>query len=206
MATTTIFCPACNNKLRVPEELMAQPVECPKCGAAFTAPPPTSRQSDDVSVIPVESDEFVRTDRGEWSPVEGRPQIGQTKTALPALLMLIAAGLNLVINLYGLISTVVNPGAVRKMGDQLSQAMGVPPMPVDAAKLNMVAAGLFLVVSLAQLVAAVAMMRRRWYALAMMGAFLSIINCNNICCLLSIPVGIWAFIVLLQPDVKASFS
>ena len=39
MPTEVIFCPACNHKLRVPEELMGQSVQCPKCRATFMAPP-----------------------------------------------------------------------------------------------------------------------------------------------------------------------
>src|SRR5262245_64416840 len=42
MSTELIFCPACNNKLRVPGELMGQRVQCPKCNTEFTAPPRTS--------------------------------------------------------------------------------------------------------------------------------------------------------------------
>ena len=50
-----------------------------------------------------------------------------------------------------------------------------------------------------------AMLTRRSYSLAIVAAILSLTNCNQLCCVLSIPVGIWALIVLFQPDVKASF-
>ena|SRR5438552_10592021 len=36
----TIDCPKCQRKLRVPEELMGQAVQCPTCGAMFTAATP----------------------------------------------------------------------------------------------------------------------------------------------------------------------
>lgn len=35
-----ISCPQCQRKLRVPDELMGQPVKCPTCNSAFTAEPP----------------------------------------------------------------------------------------------------------------------------------------------------------------------
>lgn len=38
MPDETIFCPACNRKLRVPEQELGQVVQCPLCRAVFTAP------------------------------------------------------------------------------------------------------------------------------------------------------------------------
>jgi len=34
---STIDCPSCNRKLRVPDELVGRPVRCPTCGTTFTA-------------------------------------------------------------------------------------------------------------------------------------------------------------------------
>lgn len=38
MPDETIYCPACNRKLRVPESELGQVVQCPLCRAFFTAP------------------------------------------------------------------------------------------------------------------------------------------------------------------------
>ena len=38
MSDETIFCPACNRKLRVPEQELGQVVQCPLCHVVFTAP------------------------------------------------------------------------------------------------------------------------------------------------------------------------
>src|SRR5271163_4394906 len=38
MAEETLYCPSCNRKVRVPEELLGQPVQCPLCRLVFTAP------------------------------------------------------------------------------------------------------------------------------------------------------------------------
>ncbi|MBL8796642.1 MAG: hypothetical protein JNM56_22260 [Planctomycetia bacterium] len=38
MPDETIMCPACNRKLRVPEQELGQVVQCPLCRAVFTAP------------------------------------------------------------------------------------------------------------------------------------------------------------------------
>jgi hypothetical protein len=38
MAEETLYCPSCNQKVRVPEEWLGQPVQCPLCRLVFTAP------------------------------------------------------------------------------------------------------------------------------------------------------------------------
>lgn len=51
-----------------------------------------------------------------------------------------------------------------------------------------------------------AMMKGRDKAKARMAAFISMIPCISGCCVLNIPFGIWAFMVLNQPDVEAFFD
>jgi predicted Zn finger-like uncharacterized protein len=46
---TTIDCPSCNRKLRVPDDLLGKEVKCPTCGTTFTAaestaPPPVEAE------------------------------------------------------------------------------------------------------------------------------------------------------------------
>ena len=78
-------------------------------------------------------------------------------------------------------------------------------LPFDFAQLSLIACSVFVVVSLLQAACGVAMLTRRSYALAVFGAGLSIVNCNQICCFVGIPVGIWSMIVLFRSDVRASF-
>ncbi|MBI5362622.1 MAG: hypothetical protein HZA53_05550 [Planctomycetes bacterium] len=49
------------------------------------------------------------------------------------------------------------------------------------------------------------MMRGRGYGLAMTAAVLAMIPMLNCCCILTLPFGLWALIVLLKPEVKAAF-
>jgi hypothetical protein len=44
------------------------------------------------------------------------------------------------------------------------------------------------------------------YGLAMAGSILSLIPCTNSCCLIGLPIGLWALIVLVNADVKAGFA
>ncbi len=43
------------------------------------------------------------------------------------------------------------------------------------------------------------------HALAMVAAIVAMVPCVSPCCLLGLPVGIWALVVLLKPEVKAAF-
>jgi hypothetical protein len=65
---------------------------------------------------------------------------------------------------------------------------------------------LFIVVNLVIIVAAIQMMRRRWYAFAVVGAILSMVDLGTFCCVLGLPFGIWSLIVLLLPDVREAFE
>ncbi len=43
------------------------------------------------------------------------------------------------------------------------------------------------------------------YGLVMTGTILALIPCCNSCCVLAVPAGVYALIVLMDPQVKASF-
>jgi hypothetical protein len=49
------------------------------------------------------------------------------------------------------------------------------------------------------------MKRLENHGLAVASSILAIIPCTSPCCLLGIPVGIWALVVLMKPEVKSAF-
>jgi hypothetical protein len=49
------------------------------------------------------------------------------------------------------------------------------------------------------------MRQLRGYGVAMAGAVLAMLPCTC-CCIVGLPVGIWALIVLMKPEVKAAFK
>jgi hypothetical protein len=66
--------------------------------------------------------------------------------------------------------------------------------------------GLFALVGSAVIMLGAWQMRQlKYYGLGMTSAVLAMLPCH-ICCLAGLPVGIWAFIVLLKPEVKSAFS
>jgi hypothetical protein len=60
--------------------------------------------------------------------------------------------------------------------------------------------------NLLAIVGGFAMRRLGSYGLSMTGAIISIIPCVTGCCFTGMPLGIWALVVLVRPEVKAGFA
>ena len=54
--------------------------------------------------------------------------------------------------------------------------------------------------------AALRMLSLRSYPLCVVASILAMIPCISPCCLLGLPIGIWALVILLSQDVKAAFA
>jgi hypothetical protein len=74
--------------------------------------------------------------------------------------------------------------------------------------INITGSVLALLCAVVIILAGVQMFRRKMYPLCMTGSVLAAIPCLSFlaCCLVGEGVGLWAVIVLLQPDIKQSFS
>ena len=53
---------------------------------------------------------------------------------------------------------------------------------------------------------AIRMMKLTGYRLAIAGTIAAMVNCGTCCCVLGLPFGIWALVVLMKPEVKRSFT
>jgi hypothetical protein len=127
--------------------------------------------------------------------------IGQ-KIKSPAIALLIAGILN------GLISFLTLLGGLFRL------ALGVEKMPVaEAERMGYLAGTLFgYGVALLSLIAtpiiiygAIQMMKGKKYGLAKTASVLAIIPLTSCCFLVGTPLGIWAFVTLINPEVKAYF-
>jgi hypothetical protein len=220
MRTEVIFCPSCNNKLRVPEELMARPVQCPQCRATFLAPPPSlgpvppplpapaeqpsgaiTRQAPPEAEAPEprRPPTFDSYDLNEPDRMPAEPN--DAKVLAPAFVLLAVSALGMLLNAV----QIVIVGFMPKLWKQ-AQASSPFMKGGGGDETYLLVGGFFFLVSLAAAFGSISMMKRRLYPLALLGSFAAIFNLGQCCCLLSAPVGIWALIVLVQPDVRASFK
>ena len=69
----------------------------------------------------------------------------------------------------------------------------------------MVLAIIGLVVGALILFGAIKMKNLESYGLAMTASIIAMIPCVSPCCLLGLPLGIWAVVVLNNPEVKSAF-
>jgi hypothetical protein len=84
----------------------------------------------------------------------------------------------------------------------------------EARRLGYLTASIFFpLVSLISILAApviiyggIQMLKARRYSIAMLAAILALIPLSSICCIPAIPIGIWALIVLRDPEVRACFE
>jgi len=122
---------------------------------------------------------------------------------LPASGLIIIGALNAmsgVILILGRIASLVN-GPERQITD-------------DARRLGYMTASIFFpLVSLISILAApviiyggIQMLKARRYSTALLAAILAVIPLSSVCCIPGIPIGIWALIVLRDPEVKAVFE
>jgi predicted Zn finger-like uncharacterized protein len=226
-------CPSCKRKLLVPDELQGKSVRCPTCETVFTAasdadvasvPPPTAVEPSGLERIHADEEPLARErhDREPSRPrrededddyydgpeyaIHGR---GSHRAALaavsaPATALQVVSGILVAINIIFLF--------LRMVGIALPLAAGGAG-PIDQRdRLMMVVQGtagvgssvLGLVLSILIAVGATKMKRLESRGWAMASSIIAIIPCTG-CCVLSIPFGIWALVVLNKPEVRDNF-
>ncbi|MBN2508262.1 MAG: DUF4339 domain-containing protein [Verrucomicrobia bacterium] len=78
-------------------------------------------------------------------------------------------------------------------------------LSISAGGLGIVQALIQLAVAGVIFYGALKMMKLRNHQLAMVAAILAMVPCVSPCCFVGLPIGIWALVVLLKPEVKALF-
>jgi predicted Zn finger-like uncharacterized protein len=229
-----IQCPSCERSLRVPDNLLGRNVKCPSCSTTFTAedpaaapPPPAEEEAPPerpsrrrrAAEEPEESYEEERPSRrgrprpepedeeddDEERPRRRRRRRGgwreeEAKAAVsgPAIALMIAGILGLVMGGLNIIVAVVNLA-----GGGGGPGGGNP----DPANLVGQVIGAFVSLIWGGIVTAgaVQMKRLHGFGSAMTASIVALLPCNP-CCLLGLPFGIWALVVLNRQEVKDAFS
>jgi GYF domain 2 len=94
----------------------------------------------------------------------------------------------------------------RAIGFSFMAASQKQPWPAALAGPIGIADGLICILMAAVvLFGAIKMKRLENHGLAMAASILAMIPCLSPCCLLGLPIGIWALVVLLKPEVKSAF-
>jgi len=220
----TIHCPSCGRELRVPDELIGKKVKCPACATTFTAsvagpeaappspgpepgyeetPAPTRRprpagpEGEYEEELPEEDYDRPRRSSRARERVKGR-------VMAPAICLMVAASLGVLADAFQIVVSLgpppqlppPQPGEPEFIREIQKSSHG--PIATGGGALGVVFCGIIIFAS-------VQMLRMRMWGFALAGTIMSMINCFNCCCLLGLPFGIWAIIVLLNEEVKAGF-
>lgn len=132
----------------------------------------------------------------------GSPSEAAEAVKLPAIGLMVAAGiglplqaLSLVMNLMG---TGINAAAAQDGPEAMANMLG--------GTVGIVSNGVAIILAVVVFMGALKMKNLESHGFAMAAAILAAIPCLSPCCIIGLPVGIWAVVVLLKPEVKSAFS
>jgi hypothetical protein len=160
-------------------------------------------------------------DRGRGRPGGGDPAVGRQKVKTAGTLLMVFGLFSLLLALVALGFYLGSPDTIARpyhdmMKDMFKDAPRQPgqPEPVppyDDFKRQLVVqgsatSGLAVLCGLVITLGGARMRNATGRGLAMAGSILSMIPCTSSCCLIGLPIGIWALVVLSNPDVKAAFA
>ena len=129
------------------------------------------------------------------------------KIKVPAIGIITTGALGALLSLTGVITTLsgsnknteIPPGLPPEAAGLLkSYLLAMEPFNLP---LNLLA----LILSVLTLMAGIKMLHRRSYGLVMAGVIVGMLPCLSGCCCTGLPFGIWALIVLSNPEVRKSF-
>ena len=183
----SIDCPHCRQRIRISESMINQRVRCPHCDHVITISVSAAAHNPRIAAEP------AIPPPPPSSAAEFEVEYIQRQIRVPAIgLIATGAGTTLMGLLF--LPALLFPEANGE----------VPPRdPVEVAL-----TALFMVLTLAMgivtLWGAVKMLRQESYAWATTAAIVAMVPWY--CCILGLPFGIWALVVLRRPVVKAAFS
>ena len=146
------------------------------------------------------------TDPYTGDPTPPPPANVEGKVKAPAIALLVTACLAILLYLAALVAvlTGAGAGAVQPTG---GQGPGGTPvnLPVASSTLVIVQVVVGIVLGLFVVYASLQMMKLRAWGVSLAGAIVAMLPLMWPCCLLGLPFGIWAIVVLVSADVKAAF-
>jgi hypothetical protein len=194
----------------VPETLLGRSVRCPKCQTVFKAENaaadpgfeevPEDEDDRPRRRRPARDDDYDDADRDDdYRPRRrvGSRRAAQQAVTPPAIALIIVGGLGLLYAVINLLLAATNArqpfanmGANNPAAYKVGMAIGI---------------ALTFIWGIIVPLAGVMMLKLRNYGAAMTGVIFAMLPCN-LGCLLGLPFGIWAIVVLNRPDVKRAFE
>jgi hypothetical protein len=212
-------CSRCSRLLRTGDDTAGRMAQCPECGAQTQVPaqdmsaapspmPPSGGGGsfDPTTPQPAGSSGYQTPYQAAPVHVPGQgPQGNQfyalQRVSAPATCLIITAVLGLGLHLLGILGAMLNVG----LAGAGMHRNHVPDI-VFTGPVALAQGGIGIILSIVVLIGAIKMKGLENYGFAMAASIIALIPCISPCCLLGIPFGIWALVVLSDPIVKSSFK
>lgn len=126
---------------------------------------------------------------------------------VPSILLMVMGAIGVLFGLYGLVAG----GASNEQLAQLLKDPNMPPalkqmMSMGTGPMSKVSNLVGMLLDVVMIFGAVQMRNLKMYPLAIASTVIAMLPCAGCCCLFGLPIGIWAIVLLLKPEVKAQFS
>jgi hypothetical protein len=214
-------CNQCAKLLRVGDDAAGKQARCPMCGTVLDVPTPAASEEPTLA-MPSEGNPFAAmpsptpagspfaaagpgdTDNPYQSPADFEPAAlyppayVADRVAAPAIGLIITGSLGLLMQCIGTVRTFF-------MLQDFPKAVANDPAFMAMGGAQLVIGLLGVVLNILIIVGGVKMRRLESHGLAMAAAILAMIPCLSPCCLLGLPFGIWAIVVLSSDEVRAAF-
>jgi phage FluMu protein Com len=199
-------CGQCGKLLRTGDETAGRQAQCPECGTLTEVPTPGATPGTPPPLGPL-SGQNVGSSGGAAgpSPMPGVAAYGvpaAQRVSGPATALMVTAALGILAHVYGILYALIAVG----IGIGATMTVRLWPFPMMVDRRGMAACEVFgLVMAVIVLIGAVKMKNLENYSFAIASAIIAIVPCTSQCCLLGVPFGIWALVVLNDSSVKAAF-
>ena len=205
-----VSCHSCGKRYAIPDERAGQRFKCRECGTVVSVPEDEWEYGSGESAYTGNTGGFPDANNPYAAPTgfgasrqNGSRTEAMSKTNICAIFLYIVAGLSITSHAANAVITIAtgdvdNPFGVRQPGNATERIAH----KVGAVGANMGLMAMHVLV----IVGAYNLQKLRSYPLAMTGAIIACIPCCGPCLVLGIPFGIWALVLLNNPDVKRHFQ
>ncbi|MBN2476986.1 MAG: hypothetical protein JXB62_20430 [Pirellulales bacterium] len=219
-------CPQCNRLLRTPAETAGKQAKCPECGAIVAVPQRSAPQLDETlpgtppppppppgGGSPFEGGQPAGRGDDEENPYQAPTQYGASpyqpygadqalaanRVSGPAIGLIVTGAIGMPLQIFAVIVNLMSVG----VGAAARQPEFMPMML--PAGVNVVLNVVSIAIGVVVIFGGIKMKRLENYAFAMIASIIAMVPCFSPCCLLGLPFGIWALVVLADSQVKAAF-
>lgn len=204
-------CTQCNRLLRTPDDSVGKQAKCPECGTILTVPatsaapsPPPEAPRVSESGNPYQTPPLNVSQR-PTTAFTGRADMATAASRLagPSIALMVTAGLCVFLSCIGFAGNIAQMGGVgappNANQDQMAFLMFYGTFGIITGIVQLVVDGLIIY-------GALQMKDLKSYNWALASSIMAMIPCLGSCCVLTLPFGIWAVVVLQDIEVRQAFA